>query len=45
MADDKSDKKKGDKLMVVGEIRYSKNERDGRTFYNTDIVAEEIEFL
>ncbi|AGH51911.1 MULTISPECIES: single-stranded DNA-binding protein [Sphingomonadales] len=38
-------KKKGDKLMVVGEIRYSRNERDGRTYYNTDIVAEEIEFL
>src|SRR3546814_1614054 len=35
-------KKKGDKLMVVGEIRYSRNERDGRTYYNTDIVAEEI---
>lgn len=31
--------------MVVGEIRYSRNERDGRTYYNTDIVAEEIEFL
>src|SRR3546814_9468616 len=27
-------KKKGDKLMVVGEIRYSRNERDGRTYYN-----------
>ena len=38
-------KKKGDKLMIVGEIRYSRNERDGRTYYNTDIVAEEIEFL
>ena len=38
-------KKKGDKLLVVGEIRYSRNERDGRTYYNTDIVAEEIEFL
>ncbi len=31
--------------MVVGEIRYSRNERDGCTYYNTDIVAEEIEFL
>jgi single-strand DNA-binding protein len=30
---------------VVGEIRYSRNERYGRTYYNTDIVAEEIEFL
>ena len=38
-------KKKGDKLIVTGEIRYSRNERDGRTYYNTDIVAEEIEFL
>ena len=38
-------KKKGDRLIVTGEIRYSRNERDGRTFYNTDIVAEEIEFL
>ena len=38
-------KKKGDELIVVGEIRYSRNERDGRTYYNTDIVAEEIEFL
>src|SRR3546814_15280691 len=36
-------KKKGDKLMVVGEIRYSRNERDGRTYYKTDIVAEENE--
>jgi single-strand DNA-binding protein len=38
-------KKKGDELMVVGEIRYSRNERDGRTYYNTDIVAEEIKFI
>jgi single-strand DNA-binding protein len=38
-------KKKGDKLLVVGEIRYSRNEHNGRTYYNTDIIAEEIEFL
>ncbi len=38
-------KKKGDKLMIVGEIRHSRNERDGRTYYNTDIVANEIEFV
>ena len=38
-------KKKGDKLIVTGEIRYTKNEKDGRTFYNTDIVADEIEFI
>ncbi len=38
-------KKKGDRLLVVGEIRYSRNEHNGRTYYNTDIIAEEIEFL
>lgn len=38
-------KKKGDKLIVTGEIRYSRTEKDGRTFYNTDIVADEIEFV
>jgi single-strand DNA-binding protein len=38
-------KKKGDKLIVHGEIRYSRNEKDGRTYYNTEIVADEIEFL
>lgn len=38
-------KKKGDKLIVRGEIRYSRNEKDGRTYYNTDIVADEIAFL
>ena len=38
-------KKKGDKLIVNGEIRYSRTEKDGRTFYNTDIVASEIEFV
>lgn len=38
-------KKKGDRLMVIGEVRYSRNEREGRTYYNTDIVAEDIEFL
>ena len=38
-------KKKGDKLIVNGEIRYSRTEKDGRTFYNTDIVADEIEFV
>lgn len=37
-------KKKGDKLIVNGEIRYSRTEKDGRTFYNTDVVASEIEF-
>jgi single-strand DNA-binding protein len=40
-----NNKKKGDKLIVTGEIRYTKNEKDGRTFYNTDIVADEIEFI
>jgi single-strand DNA-binding protein len=38
-------KKKGDKLTIVGEIRYSRNERDGRTYYNTEIAADEIEFV
>ena len=38
-------KKKGDKLIVNGEIRYSRSEKDGRTFYNTDFVADEIEFV
>ncbi len=38
-------KKKGDKLIVNGEIRYSRTEKDGRTFYNTDIAASEIEFV
>ena len=38
-------KKKGDELIVVGEIRYSRNERDGRTYYNTDIIADEIKFI
>ncbi len=38
-------KKKGDKLIVHGEIRYSRNEKDGHTYYNTEIVADEIEFL
>lgn len=38
-------KKKGDKLIVTGEIRYSRHEKDGRTYYNTEIVADEIEFL
>jgi single-strand DNA-binding protein len=38
-------KKKGDKLIVTGEIRYTRNEKDGRTYYNTEIVADEIEFI
>lgn len=38
-------KAKGDKLIVQGEIRYSKNESNGKTFYNTDIIADEIEFI
>ena len=38
-------KKKGDKLIVNGEIRYTRNEKDGRTYYNTEIVADEIEFI
>ena len=38
-------KQKGDKLIVTGEIRYSQNERDGQTYYNTDIIADEIEFI
>ena len=38
-------KKKGDQLIVAGEIRYSRNERDGRTYYNTDIIADEIKFV
>ena len=38
-------KKKGDKLIVSGEIRYSRNEHDGRTYYNTEIVADDIEFI
>lgn len=38
-------KKKGDKLIVRGEIRYSRKEKGSRTYYNTEIVADEIEFL
>lgn len=38
-------KKKGDKLIVTGEIRYTRNEKDGRTYFNTEIVAAEIEFI
>lgn len=40
-----NNKKKGDKLIVEGEIRYSKNEHNGKTFYNTNIFAETIEFI
>ncbi|WP_226019542.1 single-stranded DNA-binding protein [Novosphingobium sp. FKTRR1] len=40
-----NNKHKGDKLLVTGEIRYSRNERDGKTYYNTEIVADEIEFI
>lgn len=40
-----NNKQKGDKLLVTGEIRYTRNEKDGRTFYNTEIVADEIEFI
>ena len=40
-----NNKKKGDKLLVTGEIRYTRNEHNGRTYYNTEIVADEIEFL
>jgi single-strand DNA-binding protein len=40
-----NNKKKGDQLMIIGEVRYSKNEHEGRTFYNTDIVADEVEFV
>lgn len=35
-------RKKGEVLTIVGEIRYSTNEKDGRTFYNTEIHAEEV---
>ena len=42
---DCGNKKKGAELTVVGEIRYSRNERDGRTYYNTDIIADEIKFI
>jgi len=38
-------KKKGDQLNVTGEIRYSRNEHNGRTYYNTDIHADQIEFI
>lgn len=38
-------KAKGDKLNIIGELRYSKNERNGETFHNADIYAEEIEFI
>ncbi|MBB3356229.1 MULTISPECIES: single-stranded DNA-binding protein [unclassified Novosphingobium] len=38
-------RKKGDKLIVQGEIRYRRSEQDGRTYYNTEIVADEIAFL
>ncbi|MEO0030514.1 MAG: hypothetical protein RIS94_272 [Pseudomonadota bacterium] len=40
-----NNKKKADKLIVSGEIRYTRNEKDGRTYYNTEIVADEIEFI
>ncbi|WP_240960121.1 single-stranded DNA-binding protein [Novosphingobium olei] len=32
-------------MLVTGEIRYTRNEQNGRTYYNTEIVADEIEFL
>ena len=38
-------KKKGERLLVAGEIRYTRNEKDGRTYYNTEIIADDIEFI
>lgn len=38
-------KVKGDKLIVWGSIRYSTNEHNGKTYYNCDIVANEVEFI
>ncbi|MET3472903.1 hypothetical protein ABIC78_003450 [Novosphingobium sp. 1529] len=32
-------------MSRYSEIRYSHNEKAGRTYYNTEIVADEIAFL
>jgi len=37
--------RKGVKIAVEGEIKYSKYEKDGHTVYATDIVAKTIEWL
>jgi single-strand DNA-binding protein len=37
--------KKGAKLYIEGSLNYSSYEKDGHTFYSTDIVLKEINFL
>lgn len=36
---------KGDKVAIHGRIQTGSYEKDGRTIYTTDIIAERIEFL
>lgn len=36
--------KKGDKIVIDGFIRTGQYEKDGRTIYTTDVVAESVEF-
>lgn len=37
--------RKGSQIGVVGSIRTSSYEKNGRTNYTTDIIANEIQFL
>lgn len=36
--------KKGNLLMIGGRISYSNWEKDGKTYYRTDIIGEEMQF-
>ena len=36
---------KGSKVAIVGKIQTGSYEKDGRTIYTTDVVANSIEFL
>lgn len=36
--------KKGSKIVVLGEIRTGSYEKDGKKFYTTDVVVNEVEF-
>lgn len=37
--------KKGDQLYVEGEINYGKYDKDGVTYYTTDIIVREFNFI
>lgn len=37
--------KKGDKVGVSGHIQTGKYEKDGKTYYTSDVVTDELEFL